>query len=214
MLKNLDKSSIVSLKNLFVFLFSILFLQSIYFLKLKNSKYSFFIEFNDANGITVGTPIRMRGINVGCIQSIKLKLDCILVLARINSKKIIISKDSIIETTQTGLLNESIIDIIPVKQFDKHLDYNPLSSFCDSSTIICNNMYMLGDRGLNYDDLVRSTTRISQRFDDPRFFHLSYIVLQNSIEITESISVVLKIFFEVFDLYSTHMRKFFIDDLS
>ena len=184
MLKNRDKNYVLnlkSIKHLLVFLFSLFILQSIYFLRLKNSKYSFFIEFNDANGISVGTPIRMRGVNVGCIQSIKLKLNCILVLARINSKNIIISKDSIIETTQTGLLNESVIDIIPVKQFNTYLDYSPLSSFCDSSNIICNNMYVLGDRGLNYDDLVRSTTRISQRFDDPRFFHLFYLFLLKTV---------------------------------
>jgi len=88
-----------------------------------------------------------------------LKSDCVLVLAKVNSSKIVISKNSIIETTQTGLLNESIIDIIPFDNFNNinYLYPNPLSNLCDTSNIICNSMYIKGDRGLNYDDLIRST---------------------------------------------------------
>lgn len=209
MLKNQDKNNILNwqyMRKLLMFIFSLFLLQLLYFLRLKNSKYSFFIEFNHANGITLGTPIRMRGINIGHIQNMKLKIDCILVIAKINSNKIIISKDSIIETTQTGLLNESVIDIIPVKRFNKYLKYSPSSSFCDSSIIICNNSYMLGDRGLNYDDLVRSTTRISQRFDDPRFFYLSYLFLQNSMELTDSLLVILD------NLYNISIGKSLFND--
>jgi len=52
---------------------------------------------------------------------------------------------------------------------------------------LCNNYYLQGNRGLNYDDLVRAATRISQRFDDPRFFSLFYIFLQNTIDISDDI---------------------------
>lgn len=210
MLKNQNKNDVLNsryVRKLLIFIFSLFLLQFLYFLRLKNSKYSFFIEFNHANGITLGTPIRMRGINIGHIQNMRLKIDCILVIAKINSNKIIISKDSIIETTQTGLLNESVVDIIPVKRFDKYLNYSPSSSFCDTSIIICNNAYVLGDRGLNYDDLVRSTTRISQRFDDPRFFYLSYLFLQNSIELTDSLLVILGNLRNIFDLYNISIVK-------
>ena len=150
--------------------------------------YSFFIEFTNSYGISKGTLIRMRGVQVGSVQNIQLKLNSVLILARINSSKIVIPRNSIIETTQTGLLNESSIDIIPLEvfRFQDRSNYNPLSGSCNSFSIICHKMYVNGDRGLNYDDLVRSTTRISQRFDDPRFFSLFYVFLQNSIELTES----------------------------
>ncbi len=138
----------------------------------RNSYYSFFIEFNNANGIDKGTPIRMRGVNIGSIQSLRIQPNCVLTLAKINSSNIFIPKDSIIETNQTGLLNEAVIDIIPLVSLKFLNDSipSPFSSNCENSNIICNKMYFTGDRGLNYDDLVRSTTRISQRFDDPRFF--------------------------------------------
>lgn len=69
-------------------------------------------------------------------------------------------------------------------------------------------MYVTGDRGLNYDDLVRSTTRISQRFDDPRFFNLFYVFLQNGIEITD---VIIELITEILGITSTgylYLQKF------
>ena len=197
------------LRNLLIFFLGFFLLLFLYSCKHKQSKYSFFIEFNDANGIMVGTPIRMRGIIIGVAHSIQLKLNCVLVLATIYSDDIIISKKSFIETTQTGLLNESVIDIVPLEYFNIQPIYSPLSVYCDSSKIICNNMYMVGDRGLNYDDLVRSTTRISQRFDDPHFFYLFYSFLHSSKDLIDSISLFSTFVFDTLDIGSKQIYKFF-----
>lgn len=204
-----------NLSIILIFCFSLVIFQFIRSLMLRSGSYSFFIEFNDANGVKIGTPIRMRGIPIGAIQSMKLKNNCVLVLAKINSINILINKDSIIETTQTGLLNESVIDILPLSELNLQYDEcnNPLSSLCKSSNFICNNMYIVGDRGLNYDDLVRSTTRISQRFDDPRFFNLFYIFLQNSIEITDSCLELFASIMDTFFVHQAYIRHYLINDL-
>ena len=191
---NISKANSKYLKSIFLFLLSFFLIFFIYLGKQARNKYIFFIEFNDANGVIVGTPVRMRGISIGAVNRIQLKFNGILVLATINSEHIIIPKNSIIETTQSGLLNESIIDIVPIKFSPIDKERGPLSLLCDSSKIICNKTYLLGDRGLNYDDLVRSTTRISQRFDDPSFFNLFYVFLEHSIELTESLSLFAKTF--------------------
>lgn len=182
------------MKKIFIFIFSICFLHMMYLSKFKNLKYSFFIEFDNANGMMVGTPIKLRGIQIGTIQNLQLKSNCVLALAEIYSHKTMITKDSIFETTQTGLLNDTVIDIIPLKNLQGYLNTSPISLSCNSSKIICNNTYVLGDRGLNYDDLVRSTTRISQRFDDPGFFYLFYMFLTSSVEVAEGVSTFLKDF--------------------
>ena len=188
------------MKKIFIFIFSICFLHVMYLFKFKNLKYSFFIEFDNANGMMVGTPIKLRGIQVGTIQNLQLKSNCVLALAEIYSHKTMITKDSIFETTQTGLLNDTVIDIIPLKNLEGYLNASPISFSCNSSKIICNNTYILGDRGLNYDDLVRSTTRISQRFDDPGFFYLFYMFLTSSVEVAEGVSTFLKDFSYFFNL--------------
>nr|YP_007878310.1 conserved hypothetical plastid protein [Calliarthron tuberculosum]AGA63921.1 conserved hypothetical plastid protein [Calliarthron tuberculosum] len=180
------------------------------YFKWRPLNYSFFIEFDNLHGISKGTPIRMRGIEIGSIQNTKLKLDCVLALAKINSNTIVIPRDSIIETNQTGLLNEPVIDIIPLRilDFDNKMQHNALSKNCNSSYIMCNQMYMKGDRGLNYDDLVRSTTRISQRFDDPRFFNLFYVFLQNGIELTDNFLELLTGLLDITSVSYIYLQKF------
>nr|YP_010728617.1 hypothetical protein P6G74_pgp051 [Phymatolithon calcareum]WEA76917.1 hypothetical protein [Phymatolithon calcareum] len=180
------------------------------YLSNRNSSYSFFIEFNNANGISKGTPVRIRGINIGSIQSLKIQPNCVLTLATINSSNIFIPKDSIIETNQTGLLNEAVIDIIPLVSVisSKDNNFSPFSDNCENSKIICNKMYVTGDRGLNYDDLVRSTTRISQRFDDPRFFNLFYVFLQNGIELTDVILELMMAMLDITSVSYIYLQKF------
>jgi phospholipid/cholesterol/gamma-HCH transport system substrate-binding protein len=218
MIKKKQKKWTISLQSLLclVFLsFSIVATFVASYFKFRPLNYSFFIEFDNLHGISRGTPIRMRGIDIGSIQSTKLKLDCVLALAKINSSKIFIPRDSIIETNQTGLLNEPVIDIIPfgIPSISSHINHNPLSNSCDSSSIICDQMYITGDRGLNYDDLVRSTTRISQRFDDPRFFNLFYVFLQNGIEVTDTFLELIASLLDVTSISYIYLQKFLSNNL-
>lgn len=155
----------------------------------QNKGYSFFIEFNNAHGIKQGTYLRMRGVHIGYIKNIKIDLNSILILVHINSSYILIPKNSIIETNQTGLLNDAVIDIIPLEKISiKDMNnVNVFSKACIKSRLVCHLNYLEGERGLNYDDLVRAATRISQRFDDPAFFNIFYLFLQNSIELSDDI---------------------------
>nr|SCW22938.1 Hypothetical protein ycf22 [Nemalion sp. H.1444] len=156
--------------------------------RFAHKSYSVFIEFDDANGIKPGTSLRLRGLNIGSVIDVISETNSVVAIANIDSSIQVIPRNSLVETNQTGLLNDSIIDIIPLEnvKLDSYQDLNPLSNRCSTDYILCHLSYLQGDRGLNYDDLVRATTRISQRFDDPRFFHLFYILLQNGIELTDS----------------------------
>nr|QCI04825.1 hypothetical protein [Bornetia secundiflora] len=131
----------------------------------------------------------MRGVNVGYIQNIQLDINSIIVLIYIKSQNILIPKYCLIEINQIGLFNNTVIDIIPFQK----LNYPQIEKIdlfanqCFRSQFLCNNDYLKGYRGLNYDDLIRAATRISQRFDDPRFFNLFYMCLQNFIDISDEI---------------------------
>ena len=172
----------------FIIVFSIFIWLALKFSNIDKS-YVFFIEFNNVHGIHKGTPIRFRGLTIGSVKNLKIQLNSVLTLAEIYSSQVCIPKNSIIETNQTGLLNETVIDIVPLEKVmdNKSIVKSPLSELCYSYDIICDSMYIEGDRGLNYDDLIRSTTRISQRFDDPRFFNIFYVFLHNAIELSDNI---------------------------
>jgi phospholipid/cholesterol/gamma-HCH transport system substrate-binding protein len=188
---NLQNISPRGKKNflLLLIIFGIIIMSFIVNKKFVNKSYSIFIEFDNAHGIKPGTVLRLRGLSIGRIVSIKLHVNTVVVLAKINSSLNPIPRNVLIETNQTGLLNEAVIDIFPLENieiFNKQF-IDPLSSKCLNSKIICNLSHLKGNRGLNYDDLVRATTRISQRFDDPRFFNLFYIFLHNGIELSDNI---------------------------
>lgn len=195
-------------KILFLILAVIFALSSWFFVKKQYQLkgYSIFVEFDNANGIRPGTPLRLRGINIGSVVDLISEINSVLVLVDINSSVIAIPKNSLIETNQTGLLNDTAIDILPldlIMQKDENSAPSPLSSECLSSRILCHLSYVEGERGLNYDDLIRATTRISQRFDDPRFFNLFYTFLQNGIEFSDNIVTI--------SSYVSHFIAAFVD---
>nr|QOS04661.1 hypothetical protein [Sarcopeltis skottsbergii] len=182
----------INVKNIIVFFVFTSFTIITWILLTSNidkKGYLLLIEFNNAHGLKEGTSLTMRGVNIGYIKNLKIDFNSILVLAKINSSSILIPKNSLIETNQTGLLNDAIINIIPL-EYIKIKDTKSINVFsprCITSPFLCNLNYIEGDRGLNYDDLVRAATRISQRFDDPTFFNIFYLFLQNSIDLSDNI---------------------------
>lgn len=83
-----------------------------------------------------------------------------------------------------------VINISPleVNRLVNYKQVSPRSNSCTYSYFLCCDSYVTGYKGVNYDDLIRSTTRISQRFDDPRFFSLLYLFLKNSIAISDEMA--------------------------
>nr|YP_009509233.1 hypothetical protein [Gracilaria vermiculophylla]AXI96883.1 hypothetical protein [Gracilaria vermiculophylla]QXU75096.1 hypothetical protein [Gracilaria vermiculophylla]WDZ67988.1 hypothetical protein [Gracilaria vermiculophylla] len=128
----------------------------------------------------------MRGISIGYVNKIQIKYNYVLAKVSINLSSILIPKNSLVETTQTGLLNDTVIDITPLENINiqdtKNLDV--FTKACAKSMFLCHYDYIKGERGLNYDDLVRAATRISQRFDDPRLFQLANLFFQNTLYIS------------------------------
>nr|QCI05308.1 hypothetical protein [Compsothamnion thuyoides] len=150
----------------------------------------------------------MRGVNIGYIKTIQLHNYSVIALAHIYSQHILIPYNSIVETNHIGLFNNTVIDIIPIQKVKNINNINLFKSDCLSSQFLCNNNYIRGYRGLNYDDLVRAATRISQRFDDPRFFQLCYLFLQNLIDISDEVilainysSYIVSILIEFVEIY-------------
>nr|BED43124.1 Ycf22 protein [Pyropia sp. Myanmar_A]BED43321.1 Ycf22 protein [Pyropia sp. Myanmar_B]BED43518.1 Ycf22 protein [Pyropia sp. Myanmar_C] len=155
----------------------------------QHQSYKAFIEFDSAYGIQEGTSVRLRGLPIGKVIGISQSSDSILTSIKIKSSNTIIPKTSLIETNQTGLLNDTVIDIIPLDNLAKDsyfIKEGPLSKNCDNKQIVCNLNYLRGERGLNYDDLIRATTRISQRFDDPNLFYGLYYLMGNIIKLSNN----------------------------
>nr|YP_010951917.1 Ycf22 [Laurencia obtusa]WMP12856.1 Ycf22 [Laurencia obtusa] len=174
------------------------------------------MEFSSAYGLKKGTNVNFKGVTVGYIYNISVKPNKVVVLIHVNSSDILIPKNSLIEANQVGLFNDIVIDITLLDNLSsiEYQSVNPSSIKCLRSSFICSNFYVKGYKGLNYDDLVRATTRISQRFDDPRFFNLFYILLQNSIDISNEIEYLINytsyLFFYLANLFILLVLRYFV----
>nr|YP_009396562.1 hypothetical protein [Vertebrata australis]ARW65748.1 hypothetical protein [Vertebrata australis] len=184
---NKDQYTKKFLGILIFLLFMVVFIFS--FKNVKKKGYFLFVEFNDAYGLREGTSVNYRGVKIGAIYRINLHVNKVVILVKINSSKILIPKDVIFEANQMGLFNDIVISInrsnslFPVSYQDVVLHKNS----SHMSNFITSNSYIKGYKGISYDDLIRSTTRISQRFDDPRFFSLFYLLLKNGIYLSDEI---------------------------
>lgn len=187
----------------FVFLFSLFSLR-------QGKSYTLFIEFSDAYGLKIGTSINYKGVKIGYISRINICHNKVIVLVNIKNLNILLPRESLFEANQIGLFNDRVVDITPIKNYHLSDLKKNNHSYLNDQYYIKPNSYVKGYKGINYDDLIRATTRISQRFDDPRFFNLFYILLQNSIEISNDLSLIVHTLssFVTYIFYALHISIF------
>ena len=75
--------------------------------------YQAVLEFPVACGVTVGTPVRIRGVPVGSVLSVQPSLEKVDVLVEMRDTATVIPRNSTIEANQSGLIAEPLIDITP-----------------------------------------------------------------------------------------------------
>lgn len=82
---------------------------------LKNALYkTYSADFSNAYGINIGSKIKISGIDVGEVSSLKLRPDSLLVNVKIKVRKDIkLSQDSIISVYTDGLFGSKYLGIKP-----------------------------------------------------------------------------------------------------
>lgn len=191
MTQNLLKKHQYFIGNILLVLCFIAFSATLVIARIRThyNSYSFFAEFTDVQGIRKGTPVRLRGFQIGSVVGLTYEIDTIIAHLRVNSRSILIPSESLVESSQVGLLNDVVVDIYPIGDinYTKLNFLDPKDEDCYEFGIICHqSTCCLGENGLNYDDLVRATTRIAQRFDNPKLFQLLYLFFYNTLELSDS----------------------------
>ncbi|GBG77706.1 hypothetical protein CBR_g24153 [Chara braunii] len=133
--------------------------------RTRNRKYTAVLEFAQACGITVGTPVRIRGVNVGTVMSVRPSLDRIDAVVEIMDQAVVIPRNSLVEVNQSGLISETLIDITPKPPIPT-VSAGPLDSACASEgLIVCDRGRMKGEQGVSLDELVGICTKIARQVD-------------------------------------------------
>jgi phospholipid/cholesterol/gamma-HCH transport system substrate-binding protein len=131
--------------------------------------YNIVAKFDQAPGIQQGGVVRFRGIRVGKIAKIDPGANGVNVVMQMDDPNLTIPKDVAVEISQTGLIGEPVLEIIPrtntvlnTASLAKALD-----SKCDSSLILCNNAKVDGQIGASFNELLRRATKLVDLYNNP-----------------------------------------------
>lgn len=127
----------------------------------RTRSYQAIFEFPQACGIQVGTPVRIRGVGVGSVLSVRPSLEQVDVLVEIDDVNIQIPRNSLVEANQSGLIAETLIDITPQKPIPT-TKVSPLDPGCDAEgAIVCDRARLVGRTGVSMDAMVAVCTRLA-----------------------------------------------------
>jgi phospholipid/cholesterol/gamma-HCH transport system substrate-binding protein len=142
--------------------------------------YKVIMEFGTISGMEAGAAVRYRGVTVGRITSIRPGANRVEVEAEIFSPDLLIPKDSVVQASQSGLLAETAIDIIPQKRLTANVQAKPLDRDCNKDLILCDQSRIPGEMGVGLEQLIQSSVRFADIYSDPQFFRNVNTVIQNS----------------------------------
>jgi phospholipid/cholesterol/gamma-HCH transport system substrate-binding protein len=148
---------------------------------VRANSYKFIVEFANAGGMQRGAPVRYRGVRVGNISRVTAGSNAVEVEIEISPPDLIISRDVVVEANQSGLISESIIDIIPGKSIPtEQAIAKPLDDNCDPTIIICDGSRLPGTIGISIDELIRTSTNLAATYNDPQFYQRLNQLLESS----------------------------------
>jgi phospholipid/cholesterol/gamma-HCH transport system substrate-binding protein len=155
-----------------------------------SQKYNIMAKFSEAAGIQQGGAVRFRGIRVGKIADIKPNANGVDVLLEISDPTLKIPRNSVAEVSQTGLIGEPVIEIVPQgvvanlsPDLAKAVDTN-----CDGNQIVCNNAEMSGRAGASFNELLRRATALVNRYESPELYNSLKKTLDNASQAAADIS--------------------------
>jgi hypothetical protein len=100
---------------LLIFLFTAITLGSYYLFKAKLShEEEYHVVFHDIDGLIVGSPVRLMGVDVGHVRQIQNIYDDIHLVFVINNKKIKIPKNAVATVQFTGIAGSKSLEILPL----------------------------------------------------------------------------------------------------
>ncbi|KAM3252052.1 protein TRIGALACTOSYLDIACYLGLYCEROL 2, chloroplastic [Capsicum annuum] len=155
-----------------------------YQLRSRFRKYLAVLEFEQACGICTGTPVRIRGVNVGNVIRVNPSLRNVEAVIEVDDDKIIIPRNSLVEVNQSGLIMETMIDITPRDPIPIP-SAGPLDPDCiKEGLIVCDRQKIKGQQGVSLDELVGIFTRLGREAEEIGLSN-TYALAQRALNVVE-----------------------------
>ncbi len=155
--------------------------------RLGETGFVFQVKFPDASGLDVGSAVRFRGVQVGKVQSLTVENDGAIVSVAIAKSGLIIPRQSIVETTQSGFLSTAVIDILPQADLVADNTLNPLSPSCNNQVVVCSGKSIDGSVGISLTKLSRQVSATLRQVNDNNLIGNLSTTLKSTTEAANSI---------------------------
>jgi phospholipid/cholesterol/gamma-HCH transport system substrate-binding protein len=136
-------------------------------LQLNSSKFTFTIKMADASGLNSGSVVRFRGVEVGRVTGLIAQTEGVDVQVSIDNAQLLIPKQSLAETNQSGFLGNTNIDIFPpseIAAIDPQL--SPVAKDCNAELIICQGGQISGARGVSFIALLKDSSAALRKINE------------------------------------------------
>ncbi len=158
-----------------------------------NRSFSVTVDFSTIGGVQTGSPVRYRGVTVGRIDRISPDPNGVAVQVAIAPADLIIPRDSEVTVNQSGLLGETVLDIVPRKPLsDGAVAAKPLDRNCNKELILCEGSRINGTLGISTDELVRASIKFATVYSDPKFTGNINSLTKNSSDAAAQITILSK----------------------
>ncbi|MFS8777621.1 MlaD family protein [Synechococcus sp. W70.1] len=168
-----------------VLIFAGLFLW-IYNLRFGSRGFRFTVTYPGVAGLAEGSSVRLRGVAVGRVERIVPQAAQVEVQVAID-QPLIIPRDALFITQQTGLVGETVVDILPRGSVEGAVG-SPLAADCDRSQIICDGDVVEGTPGVDFGQLLIRLERLLARVDDDEVFSTLNATLEGITRAADSVA--------------------------
>ena len=158
-----------------------------------NRSFSVTVDFATTGGVQPGSAVRYRGVTIGRINRISPDPNGVAVQIDIAPADLIIPRDSEVTVNQSGLLGETLLDIVPRKPLpDGAVAAKPLDRDCNKELILCEGSRINGTLGISTDELVRASIKFANVYSDPQFTGNINSLTKNSSDAAAQITILSK----------------------
>lgn len=148
----------------------------------QGQSYELEAEMPNALGLDVGSSVQYRGVKVGRITRVKPSANGVLIGFQIQPASLLIPRESVVETTQSGFVGQVTLSITPSSdgpQVPNSESLSPFKNNCNPKLILCDGDRLIGEPGSNFDELIRATTRIANLLGDGKLLNTTENTLRN-----------------------------------
>ncbi|MCJ2541451.1 MCE family protein [Synechococcus bigranulatus str. 'Rupite'] len=158
----------------------------IYNLRFGGQGFRFTVTYSNVVGLAEGSSVRLRGVNVGRVERIVPQLTRVEVQVAVD-QPLVIPRNALFFTSQTGLVGETVMDILPPAD-PQILGGSPLAEDCDSSQMVCQGDVVEGTPGVDFGQLLTQMDRLITRVNDDEFFDNLNSTLEGITRVANSVA--------------------------